>query len=389
MAAIRALIWLAGVVALTVGMLTAWLAAVLGILAHDPALPLSGALFAVTGASAIVAGIGVALLRAGLPWRGARTLELGNPYEWANFAYRPIDVAGVLLLAAALPAVVFTACEVAFPTPQRGRVSMWRGAGLSAWFVGTIGVAVFLWWRFRAAKRRRLDAVRAVAANTGGHFEADSSVHHAFRTPLNSFGADRGRHPGQWPWALLEPTVTIVTGSSPCAVTWDHHGQATAVFDYVRYTREHSRREPLVARFAQGEGRATTAAVTAWASGVAFQVAPAGPIRRMLRSVFGSGDAFADQPEFAARFTVNAGDRDAVARLLAPEVRSWLLVDPGWTLESDGGSLVLYRGGLLAAADRFPDQVAKLAEILHLLTRLSPGPRATGFDFPPIWVSGM
>lgn len=385
---IRPVIWLAGVVALTVGMLTAWLTAVLAMLTYEPGLgAVSGGLFAITGASALVAGIGVALLRAGLPWRGARTLELGNPYAWTNFTYRPFDVAGVLALAAALPAIVFVACETMFPTPaERGRHSMWFAAGFSAWVIGTVGVAGFLWYRWRAARRRRLDAARAVAERTGGRCEEDVTPHLAIGTPLTSFGSDYAPRPKTW---LLPPSIwrpDRVSGSCPCAVTWDHDGLLVTVFDYVRLVQRYERK--LGMYFDNGEGKTSTAAVTAWNSGAAFQVAPAGTIRRIVRFLFGAGDLFADQPEFAARFRLT-GPSDAVAtRLLSKAARTWLLDNPGWTLESDGSNLVLYRDRLLSRVAHFPDQAAKLLEILRLLMLQPLESREPTSDFPPIWVSG-
>lgn len=382
---ILAVIWLAGVVALTVGMLAAWLTALLAIVTYRPdSAMVSGVLFVVTGTSALVAAIGVVLLRAGLPWSGARNLEIGNPYEWTNFAYRPFDVAAVLALAAALPALVFVACETMFPTPvERGRHGMWVAAGFAAWVIGTVGVGVFLWHRWRAARRHRLDAARAVAERTGGRCEEDATPHLAIRTPLTSFGSDYAPRPKTW---LLPPSMwrpDRVSGSCPCAVTWDHDGLVVTVFDYVRLVQTYERR--LWMYFDNGGGKTSTAAATAWNSGIAFQVAPAGTIRRVVRFLFGTGGLFADQPEFAARFRLT-GPSDAVAtRLLSREARTWLLDNPGWTLESDGSSLVLYRDRLLSRVAHFPDQAAKLVEILHLLML---EPREPQVDFPPIWVSG-
>lgn len=381
----RAVIWLAGVVALTVGMRSAWLTAVVAILTYEPGLAaLSGGLFAISGASAVVAGLGVALLRAGLPWRGARSLELGNPYAWTNFAYRPSDVAGVLFLSAALPALVFVACETMSPTPaERGRHSMWFAAGFSTWVIGTVGGAVFLWYRWRAAWRRRLDAARAVAERMGGRCEEDATPHLAICTPLTSFGADNAPRPQAW---LLPPSMWMpdrVSGSSPCTVTWNQDGLTVTVFDFVRVVRRYEPR--LWMYFDNGQGKTSTAAVVSWNSGTAFQVAPAGTIRRIIRFLFGAGDLFADQPEFAARFRLNGPSDGSATRLVSSAARTWLLENPGWTLESDGCNLVLYRDRLLSRVDRFPLQAAKLVEILHLLMRQ---PREPAADFPPIWVFG-
>ena len=203
---------------------------------------------------------------------------------------------------------------------------------------GTLLVAasVFLWMRRR--EQERTEAMRRFARTRG--FE--------FRETVDRPGPDtwlfkRGRR---------RRVRNVLTRSEP-------DGELTLLdYRYHEHHGNHSHREQQTVVMFRRPGRPLPA----------FELRPENLFHKVA-AVFGFRDIdFENRPDFSGKYLLRGPDERAVRELFGPSVLGLFEKNPGWSAESDGEVLVVYRGGKTAKPDDLPEFLEDTKRVFTTLT---------------------
>lgn len=195
-----------------------------------------------------------------------------------------------------------------------------------------IGAALVFQW-LRARRRER--ALSEVAKRLGLHFEVEGWGPRSSGPELNS---------PHFTHSYVESFTNTMSG--------ERSGLAAAFFDHVIRSKSGGDHTDTIASFTQS------------ISLPEFVLAQ--------QDVFGKvGDAilhrqidFRSDPAFASRFRLIGTDKDRIWELFTTDMRTFLSgIEPEWTVEASGHTLVMYQAGYAVKIDEYGDFVDESTDI--------------------------
>ena len=186
-----------------------------------------------------------------------------------------------------------------------------------------LGASLFLWRRRR--DRERTEALRHFARTRG--FEFRETVD---RPGPETWLFKRGRRRrGRNRLTRSEPDYEVAIFDYRF---WEHHGN-------------HSRREEQTVAMFRRAGHPVPS----------FEMRPENLLHKVA-AVFGVRDIdFESRPEFSGKYLLRGPDERAVREVFGPAVLAFFEKNPGWSVETQGDTIVVYRGGKTAKPDDFPE----------------------------------
>lgn len=184
---------------------------------------------------------------------------------------------------------------------------------------------LFQWLR----SRRRERALSEVAKRLGLHFEAEDWG------PRSSGPELRSPH---FTHSYVESFRNTMAGERP--------GLAAIFFDHIIRSRYGDNHLDTIASFAQSTSLPEFALVQ---QDVFGKIADTIVHRRI---------DFPSDPAFAARFRLIGKDEGRIRELFTADMRGFLIgIEPEWSIEASGHTLVMYQAGYAVKADEYADFV--------------------------------